>query len=207
MSSITPFKIDATENLYYNMKDLYDHKPEFFYGCTSKKRLIIKKKNIQPCEYVYATYFTKTNEWKLSDESCKKAQLLFTKSWTDRSFFNIKSSIDDDTQENEVDSIETAPSILELNDEEKFRDCNGNIVNIEVIGENDRNKIYFSVSDISNAFEIPRLQDILLKTDTCYKINKHYKFFIRVNPTNRGIDTNKKKPKKKNYKRWLKQTQ
>ena len=188
MSSMTPFKIDNTENLYYNMKELYNHKPEFFYGCTSKKRLIIKKKNIQTDEYVYATYFTKTNEWKLSDENCKKAQLLFTKSWTDRSFFNIKSEIDND----EPESVETAPPILELNNEEKFRDCDGNIVDIEVIGEKSRNKIYFKVNDVMEAFDMPSLDQVLRNDRTYYDINIHYKSFIKVTRNSNASNTIKK---------------
>ena len=193
MSSIMPFKINNTEKLYYNMKDLYNHKPDFFYGCTSKKRLIIKKKNIQPCEYVYANYFTKTNEWKLSDESCKKAQLLFTQSWTDRSFFNIKSAIDNDVQEDEPNSVETAPSVLELNDEEKFRDCDGNIVDIEVIGEKSRNKIYFKVNDVMKVFDMPNLDQVLRNDGTCYDINIHYKSFIRVTRNNSASNSIKKR--------------
>ena len=195
------FKIDTTDNLYYNMKDLYEYKPEYFYGCTVKKRLIIKKRNIPSSEYVYANYLAKTKEWNLSDEVCKKAQLLFTKSWVDASFFNLNSgaSVLLETRENvnndniqepvQEEVVEVAPAILELEDFEKFRDCDGNIVDIEVRGKKNRNEIYFKVNDVSNAFEIPRLQDILLKTDTCYKINKHYKFYISVNPTIRGIDT------------------
>lgn len=184
MSSITPFKIDNTEKLYYNMKDLYNHKPDFFYGCTSKKRLIIKKKNIQPCEYVYATYFTKTNEWKLSDENCKKAQLLFTQSWTNRSFFNITPAINNDTQEDEPTSVETAPDVLELEDEEKFRDCDGNIIDIEVRGEKTKNKIYFNVSDVMKSFDMPNLDCTLRADRTGYNINIHYKSFIRVTQDN-----------------------
>lgn len=193
MSSIMPFKINNTEKLYYNMKDLYNHKPDFFYGCTSKKRLIIKKKNIQPCEYVYANYFTKTNEWKLSDESCKKAQLLFTQSWTDRSFFNIKSAIENDVQEDEPTSVETAPPVLELNDEEKFRDCDGNIVDIEVIGEKSRNKILFNLNDVMKAFDMPSLDQVLRDDRKSYDINIHYKSFIKVTRANGASNSIKKR--------------
>jgi hypothetical protein len=189
------FKIDTTDNLYYNMKDLYDYKPEYFYGCTVKKRLIIKKKNIPSTEYVYANFLTKTKEWNLSDESCKKAQLLFTKSWADASFFNLNSNasvllesrenVNNDAIEEPVnitpeDNVELAPSILELEDFEKFRDCDGNIVEIEVRGEKHRNGIYFKVKDVMKAFDMPNLDCSLRDERGNYKINIHYKNFIRV---------------------------
>ena len=187
------FKIDTTDNLYYNMKDLYEYKPEYFYGCTVKKRLIIKKRNIPSSEYVYANYLTKTKEWNLSDEGCKKAQLLFTKSWADASFFNLNSNtsvlleprenvnIEEPVNLTQQDDVELAPPILELEDFEKFRDCDGNIVEIEVRGEKDRNKIYFKVKDVMKAFDMPNLEISLRDERGNYKINIHYKkYFNRI---------------------------
>ena len=197
------FKIDTTDNLYYNMKDLYDYKPEYFYGCTVKKRLIIKKRNIPSSEYVYANYLTKTKEWNLSDEGCKKAQLLFTKSWTDASFFNLNSNasvlleprenvnIEEPINTTQHDDVELAPPILELEDFEKFRDCDGNIVEIEVRGEKDRNKILFNLNDVMKAFNMSNLNTNILHDTSNYIKNIHYnKYFIRPNlwiPQNHSI--------------------
>ncbi len=192
------FPIDNTGKLYYNMKELYDNNPTFFYGCTVKKRLIIKKKNIPESEYVYANLLARTKEWNLSDENCKKAQLLFTKEWVDKYYFrglpsssavlvqtptvvSAPSLIEQPEIERIEEVIENAPPILELEDEEKFHDADGNIIEIETRGEKERNKIMFKVKDVMKAFDMPQL-DHTLRNITCnYKINIHYKkFYIRV---------------------------
>lgn len=71
------FKIDSSNKLYYNMKDLAVLSPEFFYGCKTKPRTIIQKKKIPNTEYVYANL--KKNEWNITTEECKKAQLLVSR--------------------------------------------------------------------------------------------------------------------------------
>ena len=43
--SVKPFQINSCDKLYYNMKDLTILSPEFFYGCKTKPRNIIQKKN------------------------------------------------------------------------------------------------------------------------------------------------------------------
>ena len=93
MRTPQPFAIDMSNKLFFNMKDLFEYKPEFFYGCTVKKRLITKKKSIPDTEYLYANFFAKTKEWNMSDENCKKAQLLITKSWVDKYYFRSEDVI------------------------------------------------------------------------------------------------------------------
>jgi hypothetical protein len=215
------------------MKDLFEYKPEFFYGCTVKKRKIIEKKSISSSHYVYANYLVKTREWNISDENCKKAQLLFTKEWVDTYFFspataspqpnikrfkvdrrpplileeNIRDKPDqsivvpsvkeessnlliakeefileeDIITRKEEEDIENAPPILELEEEERFKDVNGNVIEIEVRGVKERNNIFFRLKDIMKAFEMPNLDITLREKTTSYEKGLHYKhFFIRV---------------------------
>ena len=221
MRSPQPFAIDMTSKLFFNMKDLFEHNPEFFYGCTVKKRLITKKKNIPETEYVYANFFAKTKEWNLSDESCKKAQLLITKAWVDKYYFRNdeapvpaapvvapvdpvvapvqeqqKENINPEDSEKKEDQevIENAPPILELTDEEKFHDTDGNIIEIETRGEKERNKILFKVKDVMNAFDMQKLDDTLQDIRNNYKKNIHYKkYYIRIPPVeNRKITIKKR---------------
>ena len=221
MRTPQPFAIDMTNRLFFNMKDLFDYKPEFFYGCTVKKRLITKKKAIPDTEYLYANFFARTKEWNMSDESCKKAQLLITQSWVDKYYFRSedapavpvvapavvvvvaqapvqeeqKEDIKQEDSERKEDQevIENAPPILELTDEEKFHDADGNIIEIETRGKKERNEIYFKVKDVSKSFHMKRLQDIILNNNSNYKINKHYKHFIQNDPKNYGDTTIKKR--------------
>lgn len=81
-----PFKMGEQE--YYNSKDLQAYKPEFYYGCTSKPRNIIMKKNIPKDAYTYATFEKLSKNWNPTDESCKKAQLLISKQWVDEYYFS-----------------------------------------------------------------------------------------------------------------------
>ena len=235
MRTPQPFAIDMTSKLFFNMKDLFEHNPEFFYGCTVKKRLITKKKNIPETEYVYANFFAKTKEWNLSDESCKKAQLLITKAWVDKYYFRNdeapvlvpavapvvapivapivaqgpvvapvvapvqeqqKEDINQEETEKKEDQevIENAPPILELTDEEKFHDTDGNIIEIETRGEKERNKILFKVKDVMNAFDMQKLDDTLQDIRNNYKKNIHYKkYYIRIPPVeNRKITIKKR---------------
>jgi prophage antirepressor-like protein len=220
MRTPQPFAIDMTNRLFFNMKDLFDYKPEFFYGCTVKKRLITKKKAIPDTEFVYANFFARTKEWNMSDESCKKAQLLITKSWVDKYYFRSEDAVvapapvapiivasvplvqeeqkedikqEDSERKEDQEVIENAPPILELTDEEKFHDTDGNIIEIETRGEKERGKIYFKVKDVSKSFHMKRLQDIILNNNSNYKINKHYKHFIQNDPKNYGDTTIKKR--------------
>ena len=247
MRTPQPFAIDMSNKLFFNMKDLFEYKPEFFYGCTVKKRLITKKKSIPETEYLYANFFAKTKEWNMSDENCKKAQLLITKSWVDKYYFRsvdviapvapvapiapITSSVTDissvivipspptapiilveikeekedikqDVSERKEDKevIENAPPILELEDEEKFHDTDGNIIEIETRGEKEVDKIFFKVSDIVNGFDMPNLKDTLIRKEGGYERGSDYKCFNRVSTAvnyrpNKPTDPNKKSKK------------
>ena len=197
MSTVIPFKINSSDKLYYNMKDLVSLSPEYFYGCKTRPRTIIKKKNIPNSEYVYANL--KKNEWNLSTEDCKKAQLLVTKEWIDKYFFttikknnientndiNENENLNIENNENEIDDCEKAPSELFLEDCEKFKDNEGNIIEIEIRGEKQENKIFFKVKDIKNIFNLQSLDTLLLDTRYSYKKNLHYKtFYISVSSQN-----------------------
>jgi len=191
MSRPICFKIDSNNNnLYYNSKELFQYNPEFYYGCKSKPRTIIDKKKIPASEYIYANL--KLNEWKLSSEDCKKAQLLISKEWVDKYYFNISEPLveridnketkkrdeeNEIVEENEI--AEKAPTILHLKDEEKFKDFDGNIIEIETRGERYEDKIYFKVKDIMTGFEMPSLNQNISDKEKGYEKNIDYKNFIR----------------------------
>jgi predicted GIY-YIG superfamily endonuclease len=81
--------------------------------------------------------------------------------------------------------IENAPPILELEDEEKFHDTDGNILEIETRGERDVDKIFFRVRDVMKRFDMPNLKETLLKYDTTYERGLHYKTFNTVETIHR----------------------
>ena len=84
-----------------------------------------------------------------------------------------------------------APEILDINDEEKFRDSNGALLNITIRGKRNSKECYFRVKDISKEFDMPRLQYILLDQNTTYIINKHYYYFTIILKDIVSIDDSK----------------
>ena len=98
-------------------------------------------------------------------------------------------------EETREDIVETLPPLLRLKDEEKFKDCDGNIIEIETRGEKSRNDIYFKVKDIMAAFDMPKLNDIIIdKRYDGYERGIDYKTFKReIRPGNHGSKTPNKK--------------
>ena len=241
--SVVPLPILSNRE-YYNSKDLQAFKPEFYYGCTSKPRNIITKKNIPESDYIYATFEKLTKKWNLSNDTCKKAQLLISKQWVDANYFKsssiiikkkpvlaqqkqgqreeeqgqqeelpqfttppppnreLEALIDDhededeivEEQEQEQQKVENAPQILHLDDGEKFHDADGNVIEIETRGERHRKKIYFKVKDVSVGFGMQRLNDTLIKKETCYERGIHYTTFKRESRHTNIVSKNTNKP-------------
>jgi len=69
------------------------------------------------------------------------------------------------------------PSLIELTDNEKFRAPEGTVLDIEVRGERHPGRILFRLSDVSRAFGIPNIQNILHSANTTYERGKHYNTF------------------------------
>lgn len=135
---------------YYISSELYTYDPTFF-GNINRRSDIIKKAKIPEGEYIYA--YEKEKKWIRSKQSYKVAKILIKKTWVDCNVPKLKIDIlnknklteEHDTEINIDDlyEIPPAPEILELNDEEKFKDKDGNILEIEVRGERHFDKCYF----------------------------------------------------------------
>jgi len=86
---------------------------------------------------------------------------------------------EEDTEEDAEDNaeIENAPPILELEDENKFHDSDGNILDIETRGERDVYKIFFRVRDVMKRFDMPGLKNVLLRKEKGYERGMHFNRF------------------------------
>lgn len=82
----------------------------------------------------------------------------------------------DDT--NEAIIIEPVPPVLHLNDNEKFHDTEGNALEIMTCGERHEDRIYFDMTDVSKAFEMPNLRSSLMHKTAAYTRGQDYKVFI-----------------------------
>ena len=104
-------------------------------------------------------------------------------------------NIDDTNDEAEI--IEPVPPVLHLNDNEKFYDTEGNALEIMTCGERHEDRIYFDMTDVSKAFEMPNLRKTLINKVSAYRRGFDYKVFItpkrsKSNHQLTGVTTNKR---------------
>ena len=202
--SIKPtfFHINSiNKNIYYNSKELYDYNPEFYEGCNNENdENIISIKNIPESEYIFA-HLLKSGDWEIASSQYRNAILLLSKKWVDKNFFKIdtletNSEELEDVEESDYDNteeIEEVPAILDFEDSERFKDCDGNIFEIETRGERNKNKIYFKVKDVMKVFDISNLNQIIVNSGQ-YKLDTHYKIFvIHIRQINSFIDIDRHK--------------
>lgn len=167
MDKPQPIKI-LNENVY-NAEDIYKYDSSYFIGC-NRIRLIIEKKKLDENDYFFA--YNNKDTWIKSTANYPRAKLYLTESYVVN---NVPKFMDVIKQE--LYKYEEAPSILELEDNEKFKDANGKVLDIETRGEKNYDKCYFKVKDISNAFVMPNLNTVLLNKDNTYEKHIDYKTF------------------------------
>ncbi len=173
---------------YYLSDDVYSEEPESFIGCSKTTRLIVNKKHLKNNEYVFMKYIKSSSEWVLSEDKYKLAKLFITKEWVHNNLIKYKPEKTD--EDLKIESMK-APEILLLNDDEKFKDVNGNILDIEVRGCRDMNNIYFKVKDVSDKFNLGNVKNTLTVSDSSFERNIHYKLFKINVDKSLDNDTNK----------------
>ena len=165
--------------IVYEAEKLYEFDTVYFYGC-SRIRTIIDRKKLNDEDYIFG--YIKDNKWIKSTKTYQKAKLLIKEDWV---LNNVPKLMNEIIEIN--NNYEEAPEILELDSNEKFKDEQGNIIEIEVRGERNYNKCYFKVKDISKEFEMPNLNTAILDKNTIYFKDIHYKNFIikKINNTSK----------------------
>lgn len=152
---------------YISYDDFRERVPDYCKGSRNGRDLIVKKELSSPKDYIFAKLVD--DEYVKSDGVSRKFDKVFIRQ-------NILTNLLDGLGESEV--ICDAPEIIVLNDDEKFRDADGNVFDIEVRGVRECRGIYFSVSDVSECFEMVNLQKTLMDKDNNGYLNGvHYKFF------------------------------
>ena len=167
------------KSIYYNAKDIVKLDTLYFKGLTRRVRDIIKKFNlIKEQDYVYynkSGVIIPTDDYK----PATKDQLLLNKKWLVK---NVPMLMTNETkkqkleQEGKLYKYDKAPGILELTDEQKFKDENGNVFEVEVRGERNENNCWFLADDIGKLFNIVDIKSTIEKSK-----NNHidqYKYFI-----------------------------
>lgn len=180
-----PNIVRIDNNEYYTATDVQKCDPVFFYGCVKTVRKIIDLKEIPNDQYVYATNSVK-NGWTIVKDQNKpphKATLLLTKDWVQNNVPAMKikdADVEKKTSSKKVlkDNIAKAPDILVLNDCEKFRDDDGNIIEIETRGKRTYDGIYFLLSDVAVGFKMGSLVNVVTRENRGFERREHYEYFI-----------------------------
>jgi hypothetical protein len=151
---------------------ILENAPIYSKGCRGG-RDIIKKKKLDSTNYIYARQ--KDGKWIVTDGKSAKFDKVFYKKSILLTIPELNKSEDKVMDEN---GIEKAPKIIYLNENEKFQDDNGNILEIETRGEREHDKIYFKVKDVASGFGMERLQDVIVDERNNYSQKTDYKYFI-----------------------------
>jgi hypothetical protein len=183
-----PQSIKIMNEAAYSAEEIYNYDTAFFVGCSRTTRLIVEKKRLQENDYFFA--YQKKGKWTISTANYPRAKLFLREEYVVK---NVPKMMDD--VKKELYKYEEAPPILELENEEKFKDKNGNVIEIEVRGERKHDGCFFKVKDVSIGFELPNLNTTLLHKDgNDYKMDLHYKYFSvsTIFILNKTISKNKK---------------
>jgi hypothetical protein len=156
--------------------------PHFFVGCMRSVRNILERKKIPEHEYTFATYVKSRDEWKPSNIDVNKAALLLTEEWVLKNVpgFAKKKDITSSSTDEDIKQVPLAPPILLLNDNEKFKDVDGNNIEVDVRGERHPDKIFFYGKDIERMLQMENLRVVLTQDLSGYEDGEHYKKFVHL---------------------------
>ncbi len=158
---------------YVNCELIIENAPIYSKG-SRNTRSLIKSKNIPVDMYIFAKK-NDNNKWiKAEGKSIKYDKILLKKDY----LVNIPELQKDNQSIVSDDGTVKAPPIIELTDAEKFKDENGNTVEIETRGTRNCNDVYFKVKDVSIGFKMDSLYTTVIDTRRGYIIDKDYKYFM-----------------------------
>ena len=151
-------EIITIENKKYVLGDYVLENAVIYSKGIRSSRELIKKKLIDTKYYIYAKK-TEDNWIITNGKSVKFDKILLT--------YDFIKTIDELNNNNlnkitDINGIEEAPDILELDNNEKFKDDEENILEIEVRGERKYDKIYFKVKDVMKEFNMENLYKIII---------------------------------------------
>jgi len=179
------------ENKKYIIGDIVLTEAPIYSKGSRSVRDLIKKKGIENDKFIYVRKVG--DKLVISDgKSAKMDKVFFLEE-----FINSIPEIKKEKNEKITDEtgIMKAPNIIYLKDEEKFKDDNGKVIEIETRGERVMDTVYFKVKDVMVGFEMENLYKNIIDKDTQYTLNKDYIYFMcnilhnLENKTSNKVDT------------------
>jgi hypothetical protein len=187
------------ENKKYILGDIaIKDAPIYSKGCRSVRDLI-KKKEIDNNKFIFARHID--DKWVISDgRSVKFDKVFFIQEFIE-TIPELNKECDKEIKDD--DGITKAPNIIYLKDSEKFKDDDGNVIEIETRGERDVDTAYFKVKDVMEGFNMENLENNIQKEHTRYEYEKDYKYFWCEKKYDVLIKANKKSDTKPTIKKEL----
>lgn len=156
----------------YLADDLKTRFLNMFQGCRTSRQ-VIEKRDIPKDQY-----FVVKKRGALYEESTlnyMRAKVLIKTEWVHTFVGQVNS---------ETSGPRDAPPILEMREEEKFIDDEGNVYEVEMRGEEKtKDKVRFKGKDLERVFQIPRLREIIQMKNTHYQEYEDYEFLLVQDPT------------------------
>ena len=142
-----PQTIRFQGNNTYLLNDLLIFDRPFFVGCIREPRKAIQKKNIPNDQYWFATYSKRTDMWSPAISENKKAKILISEDW-------VHTNLPKFTNNQVAYKYKPLPPLLELHEDQMFRDHHGDIHEVEIRGEKTKEGIRFKCEDVARVFEM-----------------------------------------------------
>ena len=193
------FLAKSTNTTYVCLQDLKTNNvnPDFFKGCGTSIRACLKKNNIPENEIIFV------DKNKVSNKKNTRAQPYVTEKYAKEWIYDVnkikeyRESIKTQKKEElnktrieqkqyDVTQLQPLPPIVEISDEEAFKDTDGNILHIEMRGEKTQEGLYMKALDIQNKLGIDRVYDGVTHTNSDYEYNIHYVFFL-ISPVSKVL--------------------
>ena len=166
--------ITVNDQLFYSADELKPHYKDYFKGTSRGARYVIDRHEIAAENYIYGK---KRNEvWCESNATYKLAKVLLKKEFCENNIFISRVK----KEEKKKEDVPIAPPRLFLEEEEMFKDAEGQPVDIEVRGEREEDKIFFYCKDVAEKFGISDLNKSLLRSHTSYSRNEDFVLLGRV---------------------------
>jgi hypothetical protein len=150
---------------YYEYDEICEEYPLLKRGCKTRGDFI-KRHNIPQEALIYGQI--REDDWLITNGKNKKL---------DKLMINIQ-FINDNLLKKDV-RYDPLPEIIKLKKEELFRGPDGKALKIQVVGKRNADEIYFKLKDVSVAFKMKGLCDVVVrKGKNGYQENVHYKTFF-----------------------------
>lgn len=176
MASNTEYPNVITYNGHetYLADDLKTRFLDMFLQCRTSRQ-VIEKRDIPKDQYFIVK--KKGALYEESTLSYMRAKVLIKTGW-------VHTFVDREANPEMSTGPRNAPPILEMREEEKFTDDEGNVYEVEMRGEEKtEDKVRFKGRDLERVFQIPRLRETIQIENTSYQEYNDYEFLLVQNPT------------------------